>query len=273
MPLYAIDDDQNVISAAHADEFKRYHCLECRGPMQKRAGKERKAHFYHLHTTPTCRLHSRSIDHLVLQSFLKENNPCLEIEKPFKKILRVADLCWEEKKIVFEIQCSPIEDSAAKRRMSDYADEGYSLIWLLDDRLYNRRQLRTAEISMRHASYYFTLAKSQIYDQFDIFLDTKRIMKGPKLPIDLLKVRKIPITHDPWPQELSKRTSSIYFCNDLIDRSLRYPQYLEKLMEFEQTLLSQYNQQHKLRFFIKKYLYIGLEFLIDWAADPNTSQD
>src|SRR5262249_26072126 len=108
MALYALDDDSNLIFAPDATEFRRYRCLECRGLVQKRVSQERRTHFCHLRNTPQCRLHSKSIDHLILQTSLQERIQGLEMERPFPSILRIADLCWEAQKIVFEIQCSPI---------------------------------------------------------------------------------------------------------------------------------------------------------------------
>ena len=103
MPRYALDENNRIIDARDADLFRRYRCLECQNPLQKRSGPHRQAHFYHLQTVRQCRLHSQSADHLILQTEIQQIIPSIDIERPFKKILRIADLCWEEKKIVFEI--------------------------------------------------------------------------------------------------------------------------------------------------------------------------
>ena len=269
MPLYALDDHRQIIAARDADEWRRYRCLECNGAMQKRAGANRQAHFYHLNTVRQCRLHSRGIDHMILQTTLQEQNPALIIERPFEKILRIADLCWENKKIVFEIQCSPIAWPEVQRRIQDYAREGYELVWLLDNRLYNRRTLRAAEADLReHACYYFSLSKSLIYDQFEVLSATSRLAKGPPLPINLFRPMSFPLSPpSPLTRQLNNRRKVYYFAGDLFDRSLRYPIYLERLIEHEDRILAQEKNERKISFWLKKYFYIGLEYLLRKSAD------
>lgn len=268
MPLYALDDDDKIISAADANEFRRYRCVECRSAMQKRAGKTRKPHFYHLQTISVCRLHSRSIDHQILQLMLSEKNPALTIERPFEKILRIADLCWEEQKIIFEIQCTLIEPHEARQRMLDYESEGYYLIWLLDDRLYNRKRLRIAEnYLISQASYHLSLSKSIVYDQFEVIAKDNRLIRGPRLPVDLQRPRLLPGRHDEWTRQLQRRTGRYYFAGDLVDRVIIYPQYLSRLKEFETEILEQKAKKNGLTFLLKKWLYIALEFLLRSVAE------
>ena len=240
MPLYALDDENRIIPAQNALNGRRYRCLECKGAMQRRVGLERRAHFYHLHSIRSCRLYSKSIDHLILQTHLQEKNPALIIERPFEKILRIADLCWEEKKIIFEIQCSPISQEEAKMRTDDYSSEGYTIVWLLDCRLYNRRSLRFAESQLRQqACYYFTLKNREIFDQFEVIVDASRIAKGPPLPIDLLQPARLPPQiPSALPRQLKNRETSLFFSGDLLDRSIRYPIYLQRLIEHEETILA-----------------------------------
>ena len=272
MPLYALDDEDHIVAAPDALSWRHYRCLECKNPMQKRIGMERRPHFYHLKTVRSCRLCSRSIDHLILQTDLQDQNPALQIERPFEKILRIADLCWEEKKLVFEIQCSPIGLIEAEQRIKDYNREGFTLIWLLDNRLYNRRHLRSAELHLRQTPcYYFSLGpkkvfdvsepqKPQIFDQFEVIQNQSRIEKGPPLPIDLTRPSFLPSN---LPSELTNqmknRQAHIFFAGDLLDRSLRYPIYLKRLVEHEKNILSK--QEHSISW-IKKYFYITLEYLI-----------
>ena len=264
MPLYALDDEENIVAAHDADPFCRYRCLECRSPLQKRCGMHRQPHFYHLQTVRQCRLHSKSVDHLIIQTEIKKIIPSSEIEKPFKKILRIADLCWEEKKLIFEIQCSPIDPGQATQRTKDYAREGYELIWLLDDRLYNRKKaLRGAEALMRQQGcYYFSMQRKATYDQFEVIKDKSRLLKGPPLPIDLAHPEDFPTRHEHMTRQLDHRICRYFFLGDLADRALRYPVYLKGLQEMEKNLLEESKSKNKVAGFLKKCFYIGLEYLL-----------
>jgi competence protein CoiA len=264
MPLYALDDDNRIIAAPDAGLFCRYRCLECLSPLQKRTGLHRRAHFYHLQTVRQCRLHSNSSDHLIMQSEIQKIIPSVEIEKPFKKILRIADLCWEEKKIIFEIQCSPIDPMQTDQRTRDYAKEGYELVWLLDDRLFNRkRALRKSEILMRQKGcYYFSIQKNSVYDQFEALANKTRLVKGPPLPVDLARPMQIPASRQAMTGQLDHRAGRYFFGGDLFDRALRYPIYLERIQEMEKRILSEHQLRNEFFYTLKKGFYIGLEYLL-----------
>lgn len=196
MALYAFDREEEFISAREAKPRQTYWCIGCSMPVRKRRGKYGFYHFYHLLKSPQCRLFTYKQDHFLaqiqIQKFFPEN--VIQIEKPFIQINRVADACFEEKKIVFEIQCSPISESEAKQRIFDYRSLGYEVIWLLDDKRYNKRILKPAEKFLRNYLTYFVSIQrgltSEIYDQFEIFLDNKRVKKGKRLKIDLKKIYK-----------------------------------------------------------------------------------
>ncbi|MBF8262975.1 MAG: hypothetical protein HW387_640 [Parachlamydiales bacterium] len=261
MALYALDESGRVIHADEAHSFDSYRCIECRGVVQKRNFRQRRSHFYHLQTVQSCRLHSRSIDHLILQEHLRDLNPSLIAERPFKKILRIADLCWEEKNLVFEIQCSPIALSQAFQREKDYASEGYQIIWLMDDRLYNRRRtLRPTEDHLRHQGYYFSLTRPFVYDQFEVLDDRKRLARGPPLPVDLTRPGIHTMAKETLTRQLGQRQKGLFFAGDLLDRAIRYPNYLQQIRELEERILSSRANvaQHQ----VKKNLSIGLEFLL-----------
>jgi competence protein CoiA len=261
MPLYAFDDQNHIIFAPHAEPYRHYHCIECQTPVFKRTGRERQAHFYHKKSIKSCRLYSQSIDHLVMQTQLYGLNPALIIERPFERILRIADLCWEDKKIVFEIQCSPIEPYHVEKRMRDYAEEGYAVIWLLDDRLYNKKKMRISEPLVRsHGSYYFSLAKGLVYDQFEVIHENERIARGPHLPIDMLKPLKA--RHFPKLRMFNERKSQNYFAGDLLDKTIRYPKYIERLQEYETQVVSRYQKTKTLAYQLKKCFYIAWEWVI-----------
>ncbi len=224
MALYACDED-DFIFAGSAEPFKEYWCLECFGTVKVRRGKDRFPHFYHVHASPSCRLYSKSEDHLVAQLQIQKLFPPgeLQIERPFFQISRIADLCWEKEKIVFEIQCSKIEIPEAESRIRDYKTIHYDVIWLLDDRLFNRKLLRPTEEFLRsRASYFFNLKNSKYYDQFEIFADNQRVKKGKPLLISLQEPRPMkPLKDDQLPKQVLLRAEncSKYFLGDRIDKA------------------------------------------------------
>jgi competence protein CoiA len=267
MPLYALNDENRLIAADDADPWRLYRCVECLTPVRKRAGPQRRSHFYHLQRVRSCRLHSDRQDHLILQTDLQKQNPALEIERPFEKILRIADLCWEEQKLIFEIQCSPIAPPEAERRSKDYREEGYDLIWLLDDRLYNRRALRPSETTMRRSGgYYVSLKGSAIYDQFEVLGPRSRLAKGPSLPIDLRRPHPLISRPAALTNELQKRQTQRYFCGDLFDRAQRYPGYLQKLIDHEELILAERAKTRSFIHWMRKGFYIALEYLLRRSA-------
>ncbi len=263
MALYALDEESNLVFAPTANSSQKYRCLECRGLVQRRAGLHKRAHFCHLIRAPQCRLHSRSIDHLVLQTRLKEAIPELEMERPFPSLLRIADLAWEKQKIVFEIQCSLIGPAEAEKRRKDYAQEGYLLVWLLDDRLFNKRKLRIAEEVLRkEACYFISLGKALVYDQYELISAGERLMKGPPLPTDLSKPLNIPPSLPPL-YLLKER--SILFRGDLLDRLIQNSVYLQRLIEYERSFLERPSKPYW--HYLKKGLQMGFEYLLRKTAE------
>ncbi len=229
MALYASEQDI-PISAWDAEKKGVYKCLQCFGPVKARKGRNRLPHFYHLAPSPSCRLYSKSEDHLLLQLQIQKDFPHGEIlmEKPLLKINRVADLLWEKKKIAFEIQCSLLSLPEAEWRTKEYKTAGYEIVWILDDRIFNKKKLRPAETFLRDRLSFFAsfhrYSRSDVYDQFEFFLQGKRIKKGKKIPIDLTKIHPTPPTE--WPNELPRQIgkriahSVWYFERDLIHRTL-----------------------------------------------------
>lgn len=229
MALYAVDED-DLIFAGHAQPRKIYWCLDCFGPVKKRLGKDRTPHFYHIQPAPHCRLHSKTEDHLRAQLQLQKHFApgALQIERPFIKINRVADVCWESEKVVFEIQCSPLTEKEAELRMNDYHNQGYDVVWLLDDKRYNKRVIRPAEEFLRrHSAYYVSIKAglaSDFYDQFEIFTEDKRVRKGKRLLLDLQKIRqrpKVEFKEALFPKQIIQLQCNKYFWGDRIDRALQ----------------------------------------------------
>ncbi len=229
MALYAVDD-ADLIHAGHAEPGKVYWCLDCFGPVKKRRGKKPFPHFYHLKPSPQCRLYSKTENHLLAQIQLQKFFPegVLQIERPFIEIGRVADICWEQEKIVFEVQCSSLTEKEAEMRISDYRSTGYEVVWLLDDKRYNRRVARPGEEYLRrHSAYYLSIQRglnSKYYDQFEIFARGLRVKKGNPMPVDFRKIRLMPRKTFPenlFPKQIIQLSCIKYFHGDRLHRALQ----------------------------------------------------
>ncbi|HEX2583294.1 MAG TPA: competence protein CoiA family protein [Chlamydiales bacterium] len=227
MSLYAYEEEI-LVYAVEAEAKRTYRCAGCGGPVRARRGHSRIPHFYHLARSPSCRLYSKSEDHLLVQLFLQKMLPVGEtvVEKPFAQIRRVADVAWENRKLVFEIQCSLLTRKEAEQRMQDYKAIGYQVVWLLDDRVFNRRILRPAEKQIRRTPcYYATIRKDPplFYDQFEIFDRETRLKKGRLLKVRIDEPRTLPSfswEEGRFPSQILQKTGQLYFQGDLIHRAL-----------------------------------------------------
>src|SRR5438105_4635558 len=121
MQLLARKSDGSLVLARNAKKQHPYECLECKGDVRLRGGLHRQLHFYHFEPSPFCRQHQKGMVHiqvqLHLQSLLGED--CL-LEHQMSEINRIADVAWPTKKVVFEIQFSPISAQEVKERNRDY---------------------------------------------------------------------------------------------------------------------------------------------------------
>ncbi len=84
--------------------------------------------------------------------------------------------------------------------MHDYLKAGYQVVWILDDRIFNRRIVRPAEKSMRQTTCYFATIRGLqfpiFYDQFEIFSREKRVKKGERLKYK--STSPVPCQRYPW---------------------------------------------------------------------------
>jgi competence protein CoiA len=188
MQIYAIDALGNLIQAQNAERFETYICPECGSRLRIRGGRLRKFHFFHLQPAQ-CRSHSKSLTHLhiqlILQKMLAPERVILEHR--FPQIGRIADVVWPAKKIIFEVQVSPISAAEVKARNQDYKQMGYQVIWILHDRRFNRYRLTPAEAQLRFSTHYFTninsFGKGFFYDQHSLVQAKKRIRRSRRFPI------------------------------------------------------------------------------------------
>lgn len=233
MQLYALDDKTPILATLGLKQ-KNYLCPQCLNPVRLRSGPRRQPHFYHVRALPSCRQHQKSLPHLHLQLHLKSLISTLYLEKSFPQIGRIADAVWEEKKLIFEVQCSPISYEEVMQRERDYAKEGYTVVWILEEKRFNKRILSAAENYLRSKICYF-FGEIHIYDQFEIIHASQRLFRGPKLAVDMCEPLEKPPFLDP-PRAISLRNSSLIFRGDLCDRASKDPHHLRmKLLERQFT--------------------------------------
>lgn len=243
MQLYALDGTVPILATA-AEKQKNYICPECQSPVRLREGPHRQAHFYHFNAAPFCQQHKKSLTHLRIQLILHSLFPGSAIEKPYPQIGRIADVSWEEKALVFEVQCSPISLSEAEERCRDYEKIGLTPIWILHDKRYNKWRLNASEAFLRQRPCYYTNINASgqgiFYDQFEVFKGAKRRFTGVKLKINLTEPKKITSFLQPpfeWPKLLHFRLNqwNLYFEGDLLDRSLeaKHPSTFSGMLRME----------------------------------------
>ncbi|MEN9654531.1 MAG: hypothetical protein RL235_643, partial [Chlamydiota bacterium] len=197
MPFFALDEDNQRIFAKQANPFAMFRCLECGQRVRVRQGKDRLPHFYHVRNAPSCRLYSRSEDHLLIQLQLARSLPKGEVklEAPIDAARRIADVYWTTQNIVFEIQCSLIDLREIEARTRAYQENGYQIVWLLDDRPFNRRLVSREEKFLRTQACYYTAFQrstpSLFYDQLEIIRINQRLKKGKRLSIEPGAPRKL----------------------------------------------------------------------------------
>jgi competence protein CoiA len=229
MQLYALDKSSLVL-ASHATRDYAYICPECHGFVRKRGGERRQAHFYHMRRPASCRQHGKSLAHLQIQLHLKSLIGSLSLEKKFPN--RIADACWSEEKIVFEVQCSPLSLQEAKKRSEDYLNLGYTPVWILHDRRYNRTRLTPAEEYLRSRMTTFFTDGRNFYDQFDVCQASRRLFRGPQILVNLALPQKKTL------EPLFSRTWPLSFQGDLFHRTdkstMSYFKKIEKRYQKQQ---------------------------------------
>jgi competence protein CoiA len=171
MQVYSLNERGEQIFVEEAEKHTNYLCLECNKTVRLRGGEHKQLHFYHLDPSPSCRQNGKSPTHLALQLHIQKifSPRKVLLERQFPSIGRIADCVLEEKKLVFEIQCSFITAAELKKRTQDYLSCGYEVIWILHDRRFNRLRLTAAEAFLRKRAHYYTdfnqSGKGRIYSQ------------------------------------------------------------------------------------------------------------
>jgi len=158
MQIVALTKKGNLVRADEALHHVDYLCPECLSTLRLRRGEERIAHFFHKKEGALCRLRHKDGMHRNVQLFLIEQlgeKEC-SIECHFPEINRIADVTFHPKKIVFEIQLSPISKELALERTMDYWSIGWHVIWILHAKEFGKRLASPFERSLLTIPHYFT---------------------------------------------------------------------------------------------------------------------
>ncbi len=238
--------ENQIVSAPKAFKGKDYLCPECRTTVRLRSGPHRKPHFYHLNPTRPCRQHLKSEEHLQAQLAILNALPAGEgqIERIFSSINRIADVAWEARKIIFEIQCSPISLDEVKQRVKDYQAYGFEVVWILHDKRFNMRRVSAAEMHLRQQTCYFTNmskeGKGAFYDQFEIIKGHLRLFKSPPTRINPTQLIPTPVSFPtPLPHSLAGRAQIWHHATqgDLLSKIARKElPFLSKWKELEERI-------------------------------------
>ena len=278
MALYAYEEGF-FINAADASQGKNYRCVSCKSLVKVRRGPFRVPHFYHLAKTPSCRLYSKSEDHMLAQLAIQRLLPPGEttLEKPFSEISRVADLAWERPKIAFEIQCSKLSVHEVRQRVHDYSKVGYQVVWILDDRIFNRKKIGEAEHLIRKSTSYYAKLRNQtfpiFYDQFEIDSNRKRLKRGHRLTVQLQRPYPVPLEPPegnwlkmPFPNQVLHKIelTQIYFHGDLLHKAFLSKKIPE--IAFSMHTLRVLEEHYKRK--VARERRFGMALITRWILQP-----
>ncbi len=189
-----------------------------------------RKHFYHVYAGPKCQGSGKSPQHYQTQIWISKllRNQNAVIEHPFPEIKRVADVYWPEKKIVFEVQYSPISFTEMAERNRDYASLGIYTLWILHARIFSASaHLERNLVTIPH---YFTninaSGQGYIYDQF-------HTENGPTLPYIVNLAQPYRLTERPkfLPKSLDLRFRNSRYCfeGDLLFQAQRSANFMPRL--------------------------------------------
>ncbi len=283
MQLYALKNSAPIL-ASKAEKSKDYICPECLSTVRVRGGPLRQPHFYHLSLPKQCRQHEKSQEHIQLQLKLLDliASGDAQMECQFPAIGRIADVAWNAKKLVFEIQCSPIPLEEVQCRTLDYASIGYEVIWILHDKQFNQKNLSAAESFLRNGPCYFTnldkMGYGIVYDQFEVLKSSKRLFKGPPLIVSPDLFFRLPAMAPPdiaLPQTLLCRFTNwkCYMQGDLLHCLLKegnLPSAVKKMLAIESQILEE-NTNGMNRLPLKKLVASSYRFAIDYFTKKLSS--
>lgn len=206
--------------------------------------------------------------HKAIQKVLLANLPGAKVENFFSQINRVADIAYFPKKLIFEVQYSPISLQEVQKRNRDYGSLGFTVIWILHDRNFNKKFLPPAELYLRKNFSYYTsitpFGHGFFYDQLEFFQGNQRVFKGNPLIIKNFlpqAATKIPYLF-PKPLKNKLKKTSLYLPGDLTD-SLLHTKKLKPIKMLENTYCPPPS--------LKKWLIRAFEYLLKISAGPRHS--
>lgn len=231
MQIWGLDHNGKMVLAEQAYKGKNYRCPECQSLIRKRSPRGKRPHFFHLYKTHRCILKQKSYSHVAIQLAIYSCLPKgqAHMEYRMKNIGRIADVIWLEKGLVFEVQCSKISLQEIQRRRFDYASIGFTIVWILQDKVFNRRYFSSSEMTLREELAYYTNIGSRpygyFYDQFEVCYGKKRLYKTKPHIINLSSWQKNTLSKEVLPQCLRAKGSTIpgFFSGDLIDLTAKRP--------------------------------------------------
>ncbi len=137
------------------------------------------------------------------------------MERRFSTIGRIADIAWPDQKLIFEIQCSPIEPEEVTGRCNDYAGLGWTCVWILSDALYNQPRLSQVEWALQeYPHYYWSVENGRVYDQWQLLWRGQRT-RGAALPVTVAQPHRLPATAALWALQ-HRLTWPVGFEGDLV---------------------------------------------------------
>ncbi|EGJ27670.1 competence protein CoiA [Streptococcus porcinus] len=143
--LKAVDSYGKTISLLEKVPDKGdFYCPLCRGKLCLKKGKVIRPHFAHLNLR-NCHFfqENESVEHLTLKALVYNSLRPLynvEIEKYIETCCQVSDIMVNHK-LALEIQCSPLPIERLMVRTSSYQEKGFSVRWLLGQKLWLRNKL------------------------------------------------------------------------------------------------------------------------------------
>lgn len=257
MQSYALDSLGKKYFIKEAERSKDYFCIECGGRLRVRGGSQYlRAHFFHIQDIVSCRQAGKTKEHVAIQALIQEQigRTSCEEEVRFSEIGRIADVAWPDKKLVFEVQCSPISAKEVEGRNRDYASIGWNVVWILYDKTFNGEYLTQAESYLQSKTHYFSDGKS-LYDQCSVVHNNRRygFTDRRRVYVDTIESASFsPILQ--LPKAIQERLTSWKYClqGDYLWSSFHaqddgWQEAIEKLALFERRLKPARNYLNPLR--------------------------
>lgn len=165
--------------------------------------------------------------HRMIQQKILERKPQVKLEVQFPEIGRIADVVDFQKKLIYEVQYSPITVREARKRNEDYASLGFQVIWVLHNKTFNKKKATPAEFYLRHHTMFYTsytrFGHGFFFDQLEFFRGRRRIYRGVPLPLTSLDPRPLLEIPKNFPKSLKKKLirTPYYFPGDATDDLFR----------------------------------------------------